>query len=251
MWGLATRGGFLLLVLLAAACPARADSFPWDSVDKMCDEAEVIVEGEWLGKNLVRIDKVLKAPESFKKDTKEIEVGYLDKHDRNVDRLGRLKEGQPIKTKQLVLFLEKDRQGSWRSRHTIDVDGTCGSCGLFWFDDDACYGYAQFDNPGPYVLFKGGGRVPKNIAALRAEIAAGLENSRRWRAVLAVKNPQEKAKALAAYLLPRTSPPWCPRRSSRTTGIACATCSTRSSVWTPSVPNRSLPRRPPTRAWPA
>jgi len=197
----------LFIVLVIAGGAARADEFPMTPVDRMCDEAELIIEGEYLGNNKVRIARIHRQSAELPEGTKEITIHLLDKHDRLVERTWD-KKGTPLATRQLVVFLAKGKEG-WQALHTIDAEGACGSCGLFWFDDDACYGYSQWMNPGPYALYKGqvgGGRVPKDVAALRKEIAAGLENSRRWRAALAIKDPGEKARALTAYLLPRTSP---------------------------------------------
>lgn len=203
----ATALAAAILALLAFAAPARADSFPHTSVDLMCDRADLIIEGRWLGDDKVSIASVLKPSADLPEGTKEINVRLLGKHSRRLG-CGWEKEAATLEAKHLVGFLEKGAEG-WQSLYTIDAEGACGSCGLFWFDDQACYGYGQFCNPGPYVLSRGhdGGRTPKDLAALRKEIAAGLGNSRRWREALAVKDPAKKARALAAYLLPRTSPP--------------------------------------------
>jgi hypothetical protein len=118
-------------------------------------------------------------------------------------------DGKTLETRNLVLFLVQKKPGEWTSISTIDGEGQCGSCGLFWFDDLTCYGYAQETNPGPYVLLPpkhASWRIPKTIVDLRTDIETGLANSREWRRSLAIENPAEKARALARYLLKSTSP---------------------------------------------
>jgi len=208
------RFGRAALAVLAAMLPwtVVADEFPETSVAAMCDQVELIVEGEYLGKNRVRISRVHKGSKRLARAAAGIEVADLDKHDR-VLRAGWERRGAAVATKKLVLFLSYDAKAKvWRSLHTIDTDGHCGSCGLFWYDRARCYGYLQAMNPGPYVLCRGDGerwqprRIPKDIDALRLDIVAGLENSRRWRAALAIRDPRQRAEALGKYFLARTSP---------------------------------------------
>lgn len=207
-WGSTRR--LLLSAFLLGLCvgTARADSFPEPSVDEMCDEAELIIEGVYLGENTVEITRVHKKSRRLKDGTRRIKVARLDEHSRSLQMWRREDKGEGIETKKLVLFLAPGLDG-WESLHTITDGGLCGSCGLYWFDKTTCYGYAQSMNPGPYMLLSAKGarwRIPENIEALRSDIKTGLANSRRWRSVLAIEDPKKKARALAKYLLTRTSP---------------------------------------------
>lgn len=195
----------VFLALLGLQGTVWADIFPQHTVDKMCDKADVIIEGTYLGWDTVRIDKSHKTSPMLKKDSRTVEVARLRKHSRTLGYDFRGK-GKVIKTKKLVLFLvHRTKTNKWESIATI----AAGSCGLFWFDDATCYGYTQPMNPGPYVLFPAGDfarRVPKTVEKLRADIKTGLANSREWRRSLAIEDPSKKAQALARYLLKSTSP---------------------------------------------
>lgn len=202
---------FLITILfLSFDNLARAGLLPGFTVDAMCDQSEMIVEGKYLGDNKVKILRIYKKSEHFKKNPKELEIDYFDKHSRLIYN-GFMRKGTILKTNNVVLFLTyNEKINKWDSLYTIDKQDGCGSCGLFWYDNIACYGYIQIKNPGPYVLVSSkeikGHRIPKNIKVLRSEIINGLINSRRWRSSLALENPSEKAKALAKYLLSSTSP---------------------------------------------
>ena len=186
-----------------------ADMFPMYSVDWMCDKADVIIECTYLANNVASIDKVYKTSELLKKDDATIEVKQLSQHSKILWN-GFNKTGNAIKTQKIVLFLNrKITSDVWESIATIDDEGSCGSCGLFWFDDLTCYGYRQARNPGPYVLMPATSdrqRIPKTINALRKDIETGLVNSTAWRAALAINNPTDKARALSQYLIRRTAP---------------------------------------------
>jgi len=198
-----------ILVVCGLVSTLQADSFPGYSVDQMCDMADLIIEGTYLGKNRIRINKILKATPLLAKDTKVVDVVKLDQHSRSVG-FPLQKDSKAITTKDLVVFLVfKKEAGTWTSIATIDADGNCGSCGLLWYDASTCYGYVQIMNPGPFVLVsakENEWRIPKNVADLRADIKTGLANSREWRRSLAIKDPGKKAQALARYLLKGTTP---------------------------------------------
>jgi len=204
----------LLLALLTACLEfqvtAWADTFPRYTVDAMCNMADVIIEGTYLGGNIVQIDRIHKSSPALNKTSKIIEVEQLQQHDIALWR-DPPEHGATLATRKLALFLMPGSKASeWASIATIDADGGCGSCGLFWFDDSTCYGYMQTMNPGPYGLFAAthpsSWQIPLTISNLRADIATGLANSSEWRRSLALQDPSEKAQALARYLLNSTSP---------------------------------------------
>jgi hypothetical protein len=200
---------FVFLFSFASPRTIRADAFPGYTVDAMCDKADLIVEATHLSQNEIQIDKVYKTSPLLRGDFRTMEVAQLQRHDKTIWN-GFLTKGPVIETKRLVLFLVHDSQADqWESMATIDDGGQCGSCGLYWFDDSACYGYIQAMNPGPYVLARGEDsdpRIPKTIADMRASIRTGLANSREWRWALAIEDPSKRARALARYLFKSTSP---------------------------------------------
>lgn len=200
---------FILLLFVPSPSDVIAEEFASYSVDTMCGKADVIVEGIDRGGNQVQIATIHKPSPLLNGDREVIEVMQLQDHDKTVWS-GWEAKGKILETKRLVLFLVHDsKTGNWASIATIDADGGCGSCGLFWFDNSTCYGYRQMMNPGPYVLTAANGsgaRTPQTIASLRSGIAIGLANANEWKRTLATDDPQEKAKALARYLLKSTSP---------------------------------------------
>jgi hypothetical protein len=205
----------LSFVLLAVAFPGNAQAalFPRYTVDAMCDKAEVIIEGLWVGGNDVRIVKVHKGSMLLEQESKSVEVSRLNQHSRTVGD-GLFIDEKPLETKKLVLFLVREtKTNQWESIATIDRGGRCGSCGLFWFDDSTCYGYAQTINPGPYVLIAGERVknampiwIAQTVPDLRKEIEIGLDNSRKWQLSLAIEDPAQSAASLARYLLKSSSP---------------------------------------------
>lgn len=201
----------LLLIIASMVLPgiAWAESLPHTTVDAMCDQAEVIIEGIDLGDDVVRISEIHKSSKSLKEGAETVVVSQLSQHSRTVGD-GYFDTTTALKTRKLVLFLVRnERSGHWESIETISRDGQCGSCGLFWFDDSNCHGYQQVLNPGPYVLLPGEvtkDRIPKTIDALRREIETGLANSREWQRSLAIADHTERAKTLARYLLKSTAP---------------------------------------------
>lgn len=208
-----TVAAMALIAALTLQGLVQAEDFPHDTVDAMCDEAEVILEGVWLGDNRVKIDRVHKPSPLLKEESGAVEVSQLNEHSRTVgDGFDLAKT--PLETKKLVLFLVREKKtGKWESIATINREGQCGSCGLFWFDDATCYGYQQVMNPGPYVLMTAKhsenfdpNRIPKTIQALRKEIEIGLANSREWRRSLAIEDPTQRAQSLARYLLKSSTP---------------------------------------------
>ncbi len=188
---------------------AWAGTLPHYTINVMCDKADTIIEGTYLGGNKVKIDKVLKASELLDDKTETIEVSRLNEHGKTFWDDSVLK-GKTLETKKLVLFLSWDNAlGKWESISTIDRNGTCGSRGLFWHDDSSCYAYIQVLNPGPYVLIsakEADGLIPETLADMRTDIVTGLANSREWQRSLEIEDPSKKAKALARYLLKSTSP---------------------------------------------
>ena len=201
---------FLIITLnLMLQAVVWAGVLPRYSIDVMCDMADVIIEGTHLGGNKVKIDKVLKDSILLDDETETLEVSRLSEHSKTVWNDSVIK-GKILETKKIILFLVQDKSLKvWESISTIDRIETCGSCGLFWYDDTSCYGYMQALNPGPYVLVSAKiaeGLIPKTLGDMRIDVATGLANSREWQRSLSIKNPSMKAEALARYLLKSTSP---------------------------------------------
>ena len=208
--------------LWTASSAVRAAIIPTPRVGRLCVEAELIVEGEYLTADRVRIDRVLKPSRLLDRHADEIVVGRLGEHMRIPRQMPiwtppgdaqrwLLPEGKEIRTYKVVLFLTYSaRTKRWSSAWTTDQEDQCGSAGAFWYDDQTCYGYEQIMNPGPLILQAGNEReswrVPRDVETLRAEIEAGLEHLRQWQAARALRDPAEKAQRLARFLLPHTAP---------------------------------------------
>lgn len=194
---------------LAGGAALRARPLPRPGVDELCVRAELIIEGEHLGNDRVKIVRVYKTSDRLDGNAAEIVVQHVDKYVRVLTR----PRAATIQTNKLVLFLTyQPETRTWRSLYTTDQEGQWGSAGLFWFDDQTCYGYTQPSTFQGYALAPGNDgrpkrfRVPKDIHDMRARIQLGMENLRRWQAVLAVKDPAQQARQMARYLLPRTAP---------------------------------------------
>ena len=195
-----------ILVGFTPAVPATASLFPHYSVDKMCHMAEVIVEGTYVGTGRVQIQRLYTGSPPVPKESAIIEVPALEQHTLEIGERFTPGPGRLLVTRQVVLFL-KSVNDKWTPLATIGH----GSCGVIWYDEEACYRYFQFVNPGPYGLKKSDANhpspdVPGSIAQVRQEIAEGLANAREWRRTLAIADKSAKAEALARYLLPSTSP---------------------------------------------
>ena len=207
------RLALLIAVLFLRAEQACAEVRPQWSVDQLCARAELIIEGEALGNDVVRITKVHKRSKHLLRGLTSLRVDELDSLPRSLWKNRRPRSSEEptptterISTRTLVLFANFDPQRKlWR---TVD-----GMPSVFWVDDITCYGYVQILVGGyelvsasdePRGAFK---KVPASLATLRSQIAGGLENARRWQRALALRDPDEKAEALSRYLLARTSPP--------------------------------------------
>jgi hypothetical protein len=180
------------------------------SIDEKCNSADLIIEGIYLGNDMVQVDKIYKNSPKLESGASKIKINLLDKHDRAIGKLFN-PQNENIKATHLVVFLKySDMTSTWESFATIDINGVYGSSGLFWFDNSTCYGYLQIWNPGPYCLISGdGNRIPKTIEDMREQIKIGLEkleNAKNWADTLAIQDPLEKARALSKYLLKSTAP---------------------------------------------
>lgn len=185
-----------------------ADVIDRYTVEEMCERADVIAEGTHLGKNRVRLCKVYKSSPLLESKTGIINVQRLSEHNKSI--FGGV---TPIHAEKLILFLVyKKTAKTWHSIATTNQEGKCGSSGLYWIDDNTCYGYMQTEIPGPlvlvcYSLLKSHPCwIPVSTKALKTDIRLGLENVKEWKQTLAIEDPAKKAKALAAYLLKSTSP---------------------------------------------
>ncbi|MCZ6571694.1 MAG: hypothetical protein ACE10D_07970 [Planctomycetota bacterium] len=202
----------LLGALVFVAATAQADRYPRWSVDTMCGRAELILEGRRTTVDDVRIKHIHKASPRLKKGARAIEIAELSRHDRALWHLTLRPEEAPVlPARDVILFLEYDEQRKeWRSLSTIvgGPRGTGGSSGVVWTVGSDCYAYDQPTNPGPYVLQPPGKAhgIPATLEGLRTEIRTGVRNAGLWRAALATEDPAQRARALARFLLNRTSP---------------------------------------------
>ena len=200
----------VFIFLFAFSPYSSADTAPDYSVDEMCNMADIIVEGTYLNGDKVKVEQVYKAPEGIKMEGEIINVEQLGKHNRK-SGFDPNENSPEISTKNLVLFLIYSKEDKkLRPISTVEEMKVLGSCGVFWFDEKACYGYEQLMNPGPYYLVSAKeneySRVPKTIKHMRIEIKTGLENSKRWKETIAIADPKKKAEALSKYLLKWTAP---------------------------------------------
>ena len=200
--------GALGLLLWCLAPAARAGMLLRKTVQQMCFTSDWIVSGMHLGGGKVRVDKLFHASLPLGEKTKLIEVPSIPKHSKVIDGIFRAnKDAAPIATNRVVLFLTQGKDGALAPSDMIGE----GSQGLFWYDDEACYGYTQVMNPGPYTLMqsrpgKSQGRIPAGKAEMWKQIQVGLELRSQWEAIEAVEDPAERARRMAAYLLPHTAP---------------------------------------------
>jgi hypothetical protein len=192
----------LMFLLLFVSAPARAAILPHDSVQRLCMKSQLIVAGVDLSDGTVRVEHVYYSAASAPRELSIIKVPKLP----GLDRLLPGGKDAPMDTKRVFLFLLGSVGGNWEPIHTIGA----GSQGVFWWDEKACYGYIQFMNPGGYMLFSSGQnplrRVPAGPDAMRKEITAGLEFRTEWDAIGAIADRAERARRMAAFLLPRTAP---------------------------------------------
>lgn len=201
---------------------ASAGILPWYSITEMCDRAELIVEGEWLGGERVRVDRVYKGSAHVAAG-ETIWVRTLDEHKRVVGAWSR-SERHELTSTRLVAFLEPaDAPGAWRPMGTYEGHALRGgSPGLLWLDAEAVYGYTQAINPGPYWLMPDL-RYPREVrtpADLRAEIARGLALHEDWARRTALADPAARATALADFLAEGRSPADCDFYYVRKAGMA-------------------------------
>lgn len=195
---------YLHILLLVLSPHAYADDYPRLTISTMCDRADAIVEGENSDGDKVAIHRIHKRSEHLAEDTKEIIVADLGLHNRQLwNSYNFTPTGPTPETKKLVIFLAYTAATkSWSALSTITTKGVTGSGGVLWHDKIQSWKYVQTMNPGPYGL------VPSSdsVDVIRAKIEKGLADSRAWRAVLTIENPEEKAVALCKYLLERTTP---------------------------------------------
>jgi hypothetical protein len=209
----------LLGVVFLLAAPAAGRMLPHKSVEQLCFEAELILAGEHLGEGAVRVGRVYWPPEPAARATLDggdvVLVPSLPHHSKVAGFLWSQQDDPPppLATRQVVLFLTRSPQGHCTpiDPATSDVPTQGGSQGAFWYDDSACFGYMQIINPGPYILVAGNAtgfawRMPANFQALQQQIEAGIDQRQRWQAVRELPDLGDRARAVAAYLLPRTAP---------------------------------------------
>ncbi len=195
------------MFLLWVTASAEGGELPHKTIQQMCFTSDLIIDGAHVGNGKVHVNHIFYRSMPTIVIPKTIYVSLIPKHSRIIDEIFmRGKNVPPITTNRLVLFLINPKGGMFQP---IDVIGN-GSQGLFWYDDKACYGYGQVINPGPYCLMAskpgGYGRIPKDKNAMWKEIKIGLEQRSRWEAVEMIKNPNERARQMATYLLPDTAP---------------------------------------------
>ena len=67
---------------LASAVVLQADLLPTPGVDELCARAELVIEGEHLGNDRVKIARVYKSSDRLEGNAAEIVVQHVDKHVR-------------------------------------------------------------------------------------------------------------------------------------------------------------------------
>jgi hypothetical protein len=170
---------------------------PRASIQQLCFKAELIVAGMHLGEGKVRVDEVFHSSSANAEAPGSISVPSIPRHLKTLAYSG----GPPIATERVILFLCRNKEGTLEPIHLIKE----GSQGLFWIEEDNCYGYDQLENPGPYRLSRNS-RGVSNLNAMRKAIEIGLALRKRWESVQAIDDRQERARLMAAYLLPHTAP---------------------------------------------
>lgn len=206
--------GWLVAIAWVGVAPASAKLLSCASIEELCIKAEVILEGEHLGDNRIRIIQVYKGADRLGDHPAEICVEEVGKHSKRCEGpMGRApnEEVVEITTARVVLFLTGElRPYGWHES---------GSAGLFWYDEETCYGYEQFSSfsgynlqPGNHALRLGMtdlkylSRTPIHINVMRRKIELGLAHLLYWEQLLATKDPRKKARGLSEYLLRRTAP---------------------------------------------
>jgi hypothetical protein len=214
-------------ILLSLTGTALADLGPSQTVDEMCNTADLVIEGTWDGNGAVKIEKVYKESNSAGSG-EQVQVPALKRlslHSRDWGLDGNeeapLDPGieakpKPIPAKTAVLFLTRigGTHEQWEPIGLCGTDNVVGSRGVFWLVGDEVFGYEQRMNPGPLSLCKGRAgdhpltlwSIPPDGNSLRRLIGIGLRNSAQWRVAMAMTDPNAKAGALARFLLPRTLP---------------------------------------------
>ncbi|MGE5607814.1 MAG: hypothetical protein ACM359_01040 [Bacillota bacterium] len=203
-----------LAIVGFGVAPASAELLSCASIEELCIKAEVILEGEHLGDGRVRVIQVYKGADRLGDHPAEIWVEEVGRHSKRCGELlgARANAEVPqITASRVVVFLTSElRPYGWHES---------GSAGLFWYDEETCYGYEQFDSPGGYSLIPGNywlqfgnadlkhsSRIPIHINVMRRRIELGLAHWLYWKQLLATKDPGKKARGLSEYLLCRTTP---------------------------------------------
>ncbi len=198
--------------LLMCVQSLRAELHMQLRVGEMCNEAQVVLEGEYLGGDRVNVVRV------YKTNVILSDVVIVP---------GLQKEEKPLSTKRLFLFLGFGEECSFQpSQESCFNDvvknitsGTLtplrqidkgGSDGVIWFDDTCCYRYRQAMNPGPLALFpdfKNYETGEKNSAAdVRTEIETGLKESLVWNRASSLTSAYDRTRLMCRFLLQSTSP---------------------------------------------
>ena len=129
-----------LVVLALLASSLRAEWQPDEPVLLLCTQADLVVEGQHVRENTVRLSKVLKPCRSLPRGAEWIQIATLSAHDRHVaTKFG--ERGRFLDAAGVVLFLKRDAStSSWVPLGVqTDRDGG-GSSGVFWVDAKTCYG---------------------------------------------------------------------------------------------------------------
>ena len=192
---------------LLLAGPVAAEMFPVFPIPWYCHEADLAVEGRVLKGDALRVERIHKGAARGVKVGDTITVLGLGRHDRVAERELGGNGGTPLTADRVVLFLRQDAASkSWKPMATSEApaQGRLGSAGMYWIQGEEVFVYSQMMNPGPLFLTRASS--PYTLAELRNATLRGVRNSEAFHTVLALKDPQAKARALIAYLLQSTSP---------------------------------------------
>lgn len=197
-----------LILLLFTATVTQADLTPSYSIQRMCFEADLIVAGKHVGDGEVEVEHIFHATVPNNQVLKKIEVPSIPDCSKVVDRAFRRDEPNgPIRTDRVVLFLKDVGRGKFEPFNMYPP----GARGLFWLEDEKCYGFRQYFIPGPFVLSvstpdPSPEGIPRDPEMMWERIEIGLAQRARWESIKATEDPAERARLMAEYLAPDTKP---------------------------------------------
>lgn len=194
-------------VFVTIAVGAKAAEIPRPSIVAMCEQADAVVECTQEGDGTFNVSHVFKL-RAGSTIGRVIEVPYFVDHPPVFwNSGGSLKEAKPLPVDRVLLFLQRTKSSEWAPLG----EAVGGALGVVWMDGEQAYWYVQFWNPGGLRLWRREEGAPLSRGLIvhddpLEEVKIGVVDSQRWQGTLAVAGPEERADALARYLIKRTSP---------------------------------------------